>query len=110
MATRKTTKAPELAAPYGVTRPATIVYSWVTIRPSKRSKKPVRVECIWSLVGGNGEHMCSSFPEGYRDKSAAKAAVEAVTSALFGRASSEGLQLPREKGPGPRPKDDEVTP
>ena len=90
---------------------AKIVYSWVTIRPSKRSKKPMRVECYWSLVGANGEHMCSSFPEGYRDKADAKRAVEAVTSALFGRASPEGLLLPREVGPGPRPKDDiEVKP
>lgn len=94
-----------------------IVYSWVTIRPSKRSKQPVRVECTWSLVGANGEHMCSSFPEGYGDKTDARRAVQSVISVFYAQRVSgpypdgiptvETLRLIgnfREVGPGPKPK------
>jgi uncharacterized protein YegP (UPF0339 family) len=93
-----------------VRRMPRIVYSWVTIRPSKRSKKPVRVECVWALKGANGEHMVGSFPEGYRDKADARRAVRAVM-AIFGAEPLASVDMyAKEIGPGPRPKDDEVTP
>lgn len=104
---RQPSAPPEL--PPARPRPATIVYSWVIVKtPKAKAKRDgvphVRVECVWALKGGNGEHMCGSWPEGFRDETDAKRSVEEVTSALFGRARSEGLQLPREKGPGPKPQ------
>ena len=77
-------------------------YAWVTVRPGARSKKPPRVECHWSLYGANGEHMCGSFPEGYRDKTDARRAVQQATAALSGTlAHLRGAY--REVGPGPKP-------
>lgn len=79
-----------------------IVYSWVTIRPPRAA---VRVECIWSLLGANGEHMCSSFPEGYRDKRDARRAVYAVAAALQGESDPAAVGVyAREVGPGPKPE------
>lgn len=83
-----------------------IVYSWVTMRPSKASGRPVKVECIWSLLGANGEHMCSSFPETYRDKTDAQRAVKAVSLALTGTKVwqlGDPLLAYREVGPGKKP-------
>jgi len=57
----------------------------------------------WRLVGANGEVMCQST-QGFRDKTDARRSVDAVTSTLFGRASPDGLEVPREVGPGRKPK------
>lgn len=84
-----------------------VEYSWVTIRPSKRSKQPARVECYWSLVGANGEYMCSSFPEGFRDKTDARRSVRAVMTVFGAEALASVNMYAREVGPGPKP---EVTP
>jgi uncharacterized protein YegP (UPF0339 family) len=82
-----------------------IVYSWVTMRPSKASGRPVKVECIWSLLGANGEHMCSSFPETYRDKTDARRAVYAVAAALSGEDDPAAVGVyAREVGPGKKPE------
>jgi hypothetical protein len=86
-----------------------IVYAWVTrklsARGARRLGEPrVKVECFWSLVGANGEHMCSSFPEGYRDKADARRAVMDAIHAFTG--DYQFKVYAREVGPGPRPKAD----
>jgi len=74
---------------------ASIQYSWVVTNGV--------VECRWALIGANGEHMCGSWPEGYRDKTDARRAVRAVM-ALFGAEPLTAVnQYVKERGPGPRP-------
>jgi hypothetical protein len=87
-----------------------IVYAWVTrklsARGARRLGEPrVKVECFWSLVGANGEHMCSSFPEGYRDKADARRAVYAIAAALSGEDDPAAVGVyAREVGPGKKPE------
>jgi hypothetical protein len=78
---------------------AKIKFSWVTIRPSDQ---PPRVECHWALIGANGEHMCGSYPEGYRDKADARRALAQAVAALTGGRTLDTL---KSEGPGPKPGD-----
>lgn len=64
-------------------------------------------ECTWSLYSANGEYMCGSGSEGYRDKTDARRAVFAVTYALSGFAleSEDPLfWMFKEVGPGKKPQ------
>ena len=80
-----------------------IRYSWVTIKPSSRSKKPMRIECMWSMIGSNGENVVSSFPETFRDKTDARRSVRTVM-ALCGAEPLGSVDMYfREVGPGRKP-------
>lgn len=81
-------------------------WTWRMLRGPKggQTKRidPDSYRVNWRLIGANGEVMCGSN-RGFRDKTDAQRAVDAVASTLFGRASPNGLLLPRHVGPGKKP-------
>lgn len=59
-------------------------------------------EVAWSLYGANGEYMCGSGNETYRDKTDARRAVRAVID-IFAPVPCPPTNY-REVGPGRKPK------
>lgn len=58
----------------------------------------------WSLYGANGEYMCGSGSEGYRDKTDAQRSVDAVIAAFgFDSHLARVFGYWREIGPGRKP-------
>lgn len=83
-------------------RKAKIEFYWTPVGFTSKTSVAIDYKVNWRLVGANGETMCQST-QGYRDKTDASRAVDAVTSVLFGTLIDGVLTMPRRVGPGKKP-------
>lgn len=78
-----------------ITRASMMLSQGIEIKPDTvAGRRVVDYVCEWALYGANGERVCGSYPQGFRDAADARRAAENAAVLLLGLVPEDAKDSP----------------